>query len=125
MIELLLAAAMLLPLNPDGDQATLDRLAKQGMQVAWGYPSTALSWDGENCKSRLNSLQGRDNAANFEIDWSRATIRPLSDGIRLGEVSRHPGRLLTTIDLTFPDEAAREAALAAMGRLKAACTPQR
>jgi hypothetical protein len=128
MLEFLLAAAVFLPLNPDGDQATLDRLATQNMQVIWspGYPpAQALNWRGANCESRLKSLQGWDNYGDHGVNWSRVTITQVPSGVRLGEVVRAPGRPLVTLDLAFPDEATSKAALAAMNRLKAACTPQR
>lgn len=154
MIELLSAAAMLLPLNPGDDHAVLAELIKPredltkpvgsngrhpyrdnaAFNVPWLKDNSAIiySWRGTDCESRYEGAAVDGWGAVGTIDWkaSPPAVNLASGGLGVrvaGDLdtgTQGPGDL-SEITLLFDRTEDAKAVYLAMTRIKAACTPQR
>lgn len=128
-----LAAAFLLmiPLAPAAENATLAALVTEGFAAELGYHgeddrAAINNWSGDDCHSQFQARFDDGAVYDISVDWSAKDsmlVLIRKDIMVMGGLSGPS--FFSRFFFTFGNEAKAKAAYVSMGRLRAACKPQR
>ena len=129
---LLTALVMMLPLNPDGDQATLgDLMSRPGTTALIDdrmktTSAAVTAWTPGDCETRFQARLADGRTAEPTIHWGSGQIVILDSfgSLSFWGLKISGERDVAGVQLTLPEPQRRQAARA-LRALQAACTPQR